>query len=84
MNIVILNFATFGLPYYDHHLTSIALLASHAVVFRGLALLPPFLPSWGGSNTSPLKTTAWEAIALYAIFKGKTILFEAINQKNNI
>ena len=29
-------------------------IASHAVVFRGLVLLR-------GSNTSPLKTTAWEA-----------------------
>ena len=29
-------------------------LASHAGVFRGLVL-------WGGGNTSPLKTTAWEA-----------------------
>ena len=28
-------------------------LASHAVVFRGLVLPPPY--------TSPLKTTAWEA-----------------------
>ena len=33
-------------------------IASHAVVFRGL-VLPPRL--WGGGNTSPLKTTAWEA-----------------------
>ena len=32
-------------------------LASHAVVFRGLVLL-----LWEGGNTSPLKTTAWEAI----------------------
>ena len=34
-------------------------LASHAVVFRGLVLPPPH--GWGGGNTSPLKTTAWEA-----------------------
>ena len=33
-------------------------IASHAVVFRGLVLLPTH---WGGSNTSTLKTTAWEA-----------------------
>ena len=33
-------------------------LASHAVVFRGLELPPPL---WGGGNSSPLKTTAWEA-----------------------
>ena len=29
-------------------------LATHAVVFRGLVLLPPH-KLWGGSNTSPLK-----------------------------
>ena len=28
-------------------------------VFRGLVLPPPGL--WGGGNTSPLRTTAWEA-----------------------
>ena len=33
-------------------------LASHAVVFRGLV-------SRGGGNTTPLKTTAWEATSAY-------------------
>ena len=40
------------------------MLASHAVVFRGLVLLP----LWGGGNTSPIKTTAWEArIRLFTV-----------------
>ena len=38
-------------------------LASHAVVFRGLELPPPHKRRlWGGGNSSPLKTTAWEAM----------------------
>ena len=36
--------------------------SSHAVVFRGFVLPPPHKRRlWGGGNTSPLKTTAWEA-----------------------
>ena len=41
-------------------------LASHAVVFRGLVL-------WGGGNTSPLKTTAWEANFGQAIFFSENV-----------
>ena len=42
-------------------LVSITLkVASHAVVFRGLVLPPPY--KQGRGYTSPLKTTAWEAI----------------------
>ena len=44
--------------------TSWIVLASHVVVFRGLVSLP----LWGGGNTSPIKTTAWEArIRLFTV-----------------
>ena len=44
-----------------------ALVASHAVVFRGVVL--PSSPQRCGeeSNTTPLKTTAWEARALVSV-----------------
>ena len=41
-------------------LSAPVLLASHAVVFRGVVL-----PSSEKSNTTPLKTTAWEATVLH-------------------
>ena len=46
---------------------SMLIVASHAVVFRGLVLPPPHKRRlWGGGNTSPLKTTAWEAMLIAA------------------
>ena len=42
----------------DPRIMHVMVIASHALVFRGLVLPPP---SWGGGNSSPLKTIAWEA-----------------------
>ena len=36
-------------------------MQSFLAVFRGLVSPPPHIQSGGGGNTSPVKTTAWEA-----------------------
>ena len=51
-------------------------LASHAVVFRGVILLPP--PQEEG-NMTPLKTTAWEAIQDCDMIDCMSLLTEIIN-----